>query len=104
MTSFGRYVSSSTNARERQKRNFFYGQDEWRVTPKLLMTVGLRWELIWPETVNAAGNGAQLNAATGNVEVYSGVGYNNLHGIQRVELGNFAPRFGVTYQLNHRRR
>ncbi len=99
VTSFGRYVSSSVDARERQKRNFFYGQDEWRITPKLLMTVGLRWELVWPETVNKAGNGAQLNAATGNIEVF-GVGYNNLHGIQRVELGNFAPRFGITYQLS----
>ena len=30
-----RYVSNSTNASESQPRFFLYGQDEWRVTPKL---------------------------------------------------------------------
>jgi len=26
-----------------QKSVGFYGQDEWRVRPRLLLTVGLRW-------------------------------------------------------------
>src|SRR5262245_30296593 len=35
VSSFVRYVSTSTEARERQNRQFFYGQDTWRVSPKL---------------------------------------------------------------------
>ena len=46
--SFDRYVSSSTDAEERQKRFFWYGQDEWRVTPKLTATLGVRWEMVFP--------------------------------------------------------
>ncbi len=33
VTNFSRYVSVSTNAKEFQKRFFFYGQDTWRLTP-----------------------------------------------------------------------
>ena len=73
VTGFSRYVSSSTNAMEKQKRWFFYGQDSWRITPKLTVNYGLRWELIFPEQVNAAGNGAQLDLSTGLINVF-GVG------------------------------
>lgn len=99
VTYFSRYVSSSTDAQERQKRFFFYGQDTWRVTPKLQLNYGLRWEMIFPETVNAKGNGGQLDLRTGLINVF-GVGNVSDHGIQDMNWRNFAPRFGVTYQLN----
>ena len=99
VTRFSRYVSTSTDARERQKRWFFYGQDQWRITPKLQINYGLRWELVFPETVNAKGNGAQLDLSTGQIAVF-GIGKTSIHGIQDLEYGNFAPRLGVTYQLN----
>jgi hypothetical protein len=35
VTNFGRYVSTSTNAQESQRRLFWYGQDTWRPTAKL---------------------------------------------------------------------
>ncbi len=47
VTSFQRYVSTSLNAAERQKRWFFYGQDSWRISPKFTMTYGLRWEIYY---------------------------------------------------------
>ncbi len=65
MTSFSRYVSSSTNAQEHQKRLFWYAQDEWRPTSKLTVTYGVRWEWIFPETVNGPANGAEYNLNTG---------------------------------------
>jgi hypothetical protein len=99
VTDFGRYVSVSTDAQERQKRFFWYGQDAWRVTPKLQITYGLRWEMVFPETVNGAGNGAQLNLATGKIGVF-GIGNVSIHGYQNMNYKNFAPRLGVTYQLN----
>jgi Carboxypeptidase regulatory-like domain len=99
VTNFGRYVSASTSAEERQKRFFWYGQDAWRVNDKLQLTYGLRWEMVFPETVNAAGNGAQLNLATGKIGVF-GIGKISRHGYQQMNWHNFAPRLGVTYQLS----
>jgi hypothetical protein len=97
-TSFRRYVSSTTDAQERQKRWFFYGQDAWRATQKLTITYGLRWELIFPETVNAAGNGGTLDLRTGNIAVF-GLGNFSDHGIMAMNYHNFAPRLAVAYQL-----
>ena len=81
VSSFTRYVSTSTNASERQKRFYFYGQDEWRPTAKLTVNIGLRWEQVFPETVNASGNGATLDLSTGLINVF-GVGQVSSHGIQ----------------------
>src|SRR5579872_4511439 len=73
VTHFQRYVSTSTNAQEQQKRFFWYGQDEWRPTPKLTLTLGMRWEMVFPETVNQPGNGSTLNLNDGMMYVF-GVG------------------------------
>jgi hypothetical protein len=99
VSSFGRYVSSSTNAQERQPRFFWYGQDEWRVNPKLTVTLGLRWEMIFPESVNAAGNGATLDLSNGLMYVF-GEGGVSSHGIQTMNWHLFAPRAGIAYQLD----
>jgi hypothetical protein len=99
VSSFQRFVSSSTNAQERQKRFFWYGQDEWRPTPKLTITLGVRWEMVFPETVNAPGNGATLDLNNGLMYVF-GEGGVSSHGIQSMNYHDFAPRFGFAYQLN----
>jgi len=98
-THFQRYVSSSVDAAERQKRFFWYGQDEWRPTPKLTLILGMRWEMVFPETVNNSGNGATLNLNNGLMYVF-GVGGVSSHGIQDMLWHNFAPRAGFAYQLN----
>lgn len=99
VTNFARYVSSSTNAQEQQPRLFWYGQDEWRPTPKLTMTLGLRWEMVFPERVNGNGNGSTLDLNNGLMYVF-GEGGVSTHGIQSMNWHNFAPRVGVAYQLN----
>jgi hypothetical protein len=101
VSQFDRYVGRSTDAAERQKRFFFFGQDMWRVTPKLQVNYGLRWEMIFPETVNEAGNGAQPDLTTGEMAVF-GIGDVSMHGLQEMKWGNIAPRIGVTYQLTPR--
>jgi hypothetical protein len=47
VTNFGRFVRASTDAAERQIRFFWYGQDSWRVSRKLQINYGLRWEMIF---------------------------------------------------------
>lgn len=99
VSSFIRYTSPNTNARERQNRQFFYGQDTWRVTPRLTINYGLRWELIHPEYVNEPGNGGFLDLATGEIRV-AGVGPIDLKGNHERNYKHFAPRLGIAYQWN----
>ncbi|MGI8769844.1 MAG: TonB-dependent receptor [Acidobacteriaceae bacterium] len=99
VTSFGRFVSVSTNAKEFQKRTFFYAQDTWRATPALTINYGLRWELYFPEAVNARGNGALLHLNTGFLSV-AGVGNVPSNMGWSLSPGALAPRIGVAYQLN----
>jgi hypothetical protein len=102
VTSFNRYVSTSTNAKEFQKRTFFYGQDTWRATHKLTVNYGLRWELYFPEKVNAAGNGSLLNLNDGYLHI-AGVGGIDTNMGWDIEKKNlFAPRVGLAYQINDR--
>lgn len=98
VTSFGRYISNSSDAGERQKRWFFYGQDTWRITPKLTLSYGLRWEIYFPQTVTGAGKGGFVNPVTGEVMVAGTQGV-ALNGNVENTFTNFAPRVGVAYQV-----
>ena len=99
VTAFNRYASTSTNAKEFQKRDFFFVQDTWRTTPKLTLNLGVRYELYFPEDVNGKGNGALLNLDTGyiNVAGYGGIGTNM--GV-KIAKNAYNPRLGAAYQLN----
>jgi Carboxypeptidase regulatory-like domain/TonB dependent receptor len=94
-----RFVSSSLNAAERQKRWFFYGQDTWRVTTKFTFNYGLRWEIYDPEYVNAKGNGGFANLTQGVIRV-AGYGPVGLNGNIDNTFKAFAPRIGIAYQFN----
>ena len=107
VTSFARYVNnpnlpSANDAAERQKRWFFYGQDTFRATSKLTINYGLRWEIYFPESVNAKGNGGFANitdnGGLGGIRV-GGFGPYGLNGNVDNTLRAFAPRLGIAYEL-----
>src|SRR5882724_2936588 len=98
VTNFGRYVNSKLDAGERQKRWFFYGQDTYRITRKLTMNYGLRWEIYFPQSVTGKGAGGWVDLNTGLVSV-AGYGDINLQGNMKNSFHNFAPRLGIAYQL-----
>jgi outer membrane receptor protein involved in Fe transport len=98
VTQFQRYVSTTTNAKEFQKRDFFYVQDTWRASSRLTLNLGVRYELYFPEAVNGKGNGALLNLDTGYLQV---AGYGKIGSNMNYHLPNntYNPRIGVAYQV-----
>ncbi len=99
VTQLSRYVSTSLDAAERQHRMFYYGQDTWRITPKLTLNYGLRWEVYFPEYVNGKDKGGFANIVQGVVRV-AGEGGIGLNGSINNKWSYLAPRLGVAYQLN----
>jgi hypothetical protein len=98
VTNFDRYVSTSTNAKESQKRIYSYVEDTWRVTPNLTVNMGVRWELYFPETVNGARQGGIGDLSLGAIRV-AGVGpYATNMGTQKT-WRTIGPRMGVAYQV-----
>ncbi len=99
VSQFQRYISHVDDAGERQWRYFFYGQDTWRVTPKLTLTYGLRWEIYRPQSVTGKDRGGWFNLANGEIDVAGENGV-PLSGPVVTNLKNFAPRAGIAYQID----
>jgi outer membrane receptor protein involved in Fe transport len=99
VSNFERYVSVSTTASETQPRYFFFGQDTWRVSNKLTVNLGLRWEIYKPESVAGTGQGGWVDPATGEVRIAGQNGV-DLRGNTSTSFTHFAPRLGVAYQLD----
>jgi hypothetical protein len=94
-----------------QNRSFYFGsyaQDDWKVTPRLTVNYGIRWEFQKP-WYEVAGRQSQVDldlpnpgagGRLGAVAFCSDVTGNRLcRGFQKAHLANFAPRLGLAYQL-----
>ena len=87
--------------KERAVRVSAYGGDSWRVTPKMTLNYGIRWDYISP--VYPASKGGDVNfdfntgelilAGLGNVSKYSDVG---------PRYNNFSERVGFAYKVTEK--
>jgi hypothetical protein len=93
--------TSAYNATERQKRAFFYGEDNWLVSSRLTINYGMRWELYFPQTVNAGGflliqNDKLPTIGNTALSVPGQSGVNSQGNVQNT-FKNFGPRIGFAF-------
>jgi hypothetical protein len=100
-SSFARFSQATTTQEDRQNRSFSFVQDTWRVTPKLTLTVGVRWDIWFPDYSLNAGQGGRYDEPTNTVFI-PGVGGVSLNANQVTQWHNFSPRFGIAYSPNEK--
>jgi hypothetical protein len=97
VNSFYRTAIQNTAAAERQKRMAFYAQDQWRATQTVTLNYGLRWDLLFPESVAGKGQGGLLDLNTGNVRIAGYGPYGNNLNVN-MEYSHVSPRIGIAWQ------
>ena len=88
-------LATQVEAKVRQRGNFFYFQDDFKVTNKLTLNMGLRYDIMTP-VYDADNKLANFDPAKNALVVASG----DDRSLQRTPKNNFAPRMGAAYQLN----
>lgn len=85
-----------------------YVQDDWRLTTRLTINLGLRWETELPRrSIDNSQNSfdlARINPVSGTPGVVTFSGRNGVpRNAFRTDWNNFGPRIGLAYRLNTRR-
>jgi hypothetical protein len=98
----GDYLRDWPRQRDLYVGGFF--QDDWKVTPRLTLNLGMRYDL-YTQPVDARDNGGvfdpHLAGPIGRLGVIRRPGQDgNSRAIVEGDHNNFAPRFGFAYQLN----
>ena len=99
-------LSTSLIGEMRFRNYMFYAQDDWKVTPRLTVNLGLRYEFTtpWYEKHNNM-NTLVLNPGPAYNTIQS-AGYCgdslSCRGLENLNLLNFAPRLGFAFQLDNR--
>jgi hypothetical protein len=80
----------------RSWENGFFGQDDWRVTPRLTLNLGLRYDILsWP--TEASNHESNFNPATGELVEAGTSGWPKA--LINTPHGDWAPRIGFAYDL-----
>jgi hypothetical protein len=88
-----------------------YFQDEWKLMPKLTLTLGLRYSLELPRTEDAnqytfldLESASPLNGKVPGYDLRGGIGFVGAGGVGRrtqiADKTNWDPRIGIAYQWN----
>lgn len=83
---------------ERQTRLAFYGQDVWKVTPKLSINYGVRYDYFQPVKPRKPGGIVNWDPDTGDL-ILAGLGDVSMSANVRSLKDNFSPRLGIAYQI-----
>ncbi len=94
-------ISSPIIGTLRHKAYQFYLQDDWKVTPKLTINAGIRWELITPffEKDNKQGNFILEPGDPGFLTMALAGSAGRSRALVNFDKNNIAPRLGLAYQL-----
>jgi hypothetical protein len=84
---------------EYQDRYGAYFQDQWRITSKLSLNLGIRWEYYSPTYSDDQGREANFDFATGNM-VLASLGDVSKYANVQPRYNNLAPRFGLAYTID----
>jgi hypothetical protein len=90
-----------------EARSDFWGayiQDEWRVAPKLTLTLGMRWDMDtprWERSNRQSGfDGSQVNPVSGTAGIATFAGIDGVSKYSHdFDANNLGPRIGLSYQL-----
>ena len=74
-----------------------YFADDWRVTKKLTLNLGLRWDYYSPFS-EVANRWANFNVTTAKIDIAGANGVDKYAGVKPY-YKNFGPRFGFAYQF-----
>src|SRR5215467_14504673 len=96
---FNRFAQISTTQQDVQWSMYYYGEDTWRITRKLTLNYGLRWDTWFADTSLNAGQGGRYDVTTNTVFI-PGVGGVSSSGGVKTQYHNFVPRLGIAYSLN----
>ena len=87
--------------KERAVRVSGYGGDNWRITPKMTLNYGLRWDYISPVYPATKGGDVNFDFNTGEL-ILAGLGNVNKYSDVGPRYNNFAERVGFAYKISEK--